>query len=229
MKICLIEDNLDLGRALQAALQDAGKEVTWVRAASDARHLVEEETFDALLLDLGLPDGNGIDLLRDIRGSGKTVPILVITSRDSLEDRLSGLDFGADDYLVKPFNTTELLARLRAVVRRATGWNEVGDISRHATREHRRTDRDPFAEGSFDHIDRRRRHDEAATRDSDVLVTTWLGELDAPQLFDATPPLAGCHQAASRCEPSDGSVVTATETELRPRERDFIFAAERDE
>lgn len=127
MKICLVEDDLELGKALQAALQDAGQEVIWVRRASDARHWVENEPFDAVLLDLGLPDGNGIDVLRELRSSGHTLPILVITARDSLEDRLNGLDRGADDYLVKPFVVTELLARLRAVMRRATGWSESGE------------------------------------------------------------------------------------------------------
>ena len=127
MKICLIEDDLELGRALQSALQDAGLEVMWLRRAADARHWVSEEPFDAILLDLGLPDGNGIELLRHFRSEGKTVPILVITARDSLEDRLNGLDLGADDFLVKPFVITELLARLRAVVRRTTGWNESGE------------------------------------------------------------------------------------------------------
>ncbi len=127
MKICLVEDDLELGKALQAALQDAGQEVIWVRRASDARHWVENEQFDAVLLDLGLPDGNGIDVLRELRSAGHTLPILVITARDSLEDRLNGLDRGADDYLVKPFVVTELLARLRAVMRRATGWSESGE------------------------------------------------------------------------------------------------------
>ncbi|RFP08120.1 MULTISPECIES: response regulator transcription factor [unclassified Duganella] len=127
MKICLVEDDLELGKALQAALQDAGQEVIWVRRASDARHWVENEPFDAVLLDLGLPDGNGIDVLRELRAGGHTLPILVITARDSLEDRLNGLDRGADDYLVKPFVVTELLARLRAVMRRATGWSESGE------------------------------------------------------------------------------------------------------
>jgi len=127
MKICLIEDDLELGRALQSALQDAGHEAVWVRRAADARHFVAEEQFDAVLLDLGLPDGNGMELLRHLRREGKTMPILVITARDSLEDRLNGLDLGADDYLIKPFATTELLARLRAVVRRAGGWNEAGE------------------------------------------------------------------------------------------------------
>jgi len=127
MKICLIEDDLELGRGLQSALQDAGQEVVWVRRILEAKNWVQDEPFDAILLDLGLPDGNGLELLRYFRSEGKTVPILVITARDSLEDRLSGLDLGADDYLVKPFVTTELLARLRAVVRRSTGWNESGE------------------------------------------------------------------------------------------------------
>jgi DNA-binding response OmpR family regulator len=124
MKICLIEDDLELGRALQSALEDAGQEVLWVRRAADAQHWVAEQAFDAVLMDLGLPDGSGMDLLRQFRRAGKTMPILVITARDSLEDRLSGLDLGADDFLVKPFATSELLARLRAVARRAAGWNE---------------------------------------------------------------------------------------------------------
>ena len=127
MKICLIEDDLELGRALQSALQDDGQEVIWVRRAVDAKKWVNDEHFDGVILDLGLPDGNGMDLLRHFRADGKTTPILIITARDSLEDRLSGLDLGADDYLIKPFIIPELLARLRAVVRRSTGWNESGD------------------------------------------------------------------------------------------------------
>lgn len=127
MKICLIEDDLELGKAMQSALQDGGLQVMWLRRVADAKHWVNEEEFDAILLDLGLPDGNGMDLLRHFRSEGKTVPILVITARDSLEDRLNGLDLGADDFLVKPFVITELLARMRAVVRRSTGWNESGE------------------------------------------------------------------------------------------------------
>ncbi|WGG53096.1 response regulator transcription factor [Rugamonas sp. DEMB1] len=127
MKICLVEDDLELGRALQSALQDAGQEVMWVRREVDARRWITSEPFDAVVLDLGLPDGNGIELLRHLRAEGQTLPIVVITARDSLEDRLNGLDRGADDYLVKPFVVSELLARLRAVVRRATGWSEAGE------------------------------------------------------------------------------------------------------
>lgn len=124
MRVCLIEDDLALGRSLQSALQDSGHEVVWVRRAADARYWVQEESFDALLLDLGLPDGNGMDLLRHFRAEHRQLPILVITARDSLEDRLGGLDGGADDYLIKPFVASELLARLRAVVRRAAPAKE---------------------------------------------------------------------------------------------------------
>jgi two-component system response regulator QseB/two-component system response regulator BasR len=127
MKICLIEDDLELGYALQSALKDAGQIVMWLRRATDARHWINETSFDAVLLDIGLPDENGLDLLRDLRRKGNVLPVLVITARDSLDDRLIGLDLGADDYLVKPFAVKELLARLRAVVRRTTGWNEAGE------------------------------------------------------------------------------------------------------
>lgn len=119
MRICLVEDDLELGRSLQSLLQDAGHEVVWVRRATDARYWTAEQQFDAMLLDLGLPDGNGLDLLRSARQHDKQLPILVITARDGIEDRLHGLDSGADDYLVKPFAGVELLARLRAVARRS--------------------------------------------------------------------------------------------------------------
>jgi len=127
MQICLIEDDLELGRSLQSALQQAGQEVVWVRRVADAMHWVSKKRFDAVLLDLGLPDGNGMELLQHFRTKGDTLPILVITARDSIEDRLSGLDLGADDYIIKPFIVSEMLARLRAVVRRSTGWNESGE------------------------------------------------------------------------------------------------------
>lgn len=132
MRICLLEDDLALGRALQAALQESGHEVLWVRLAADARHWVRDEPFDALVLDLGLPDGDGLDLLRRLRAEGDQLPILVITARDGVEDRLSGLDLGADDYLVKPFVIPELLARLRAVTRRMGRLGE-GEASKRWT------------------------------------------------------------------------------------------------
>jgi DNA-binding response OmpR family regulator len=119
MKVCLVEDDLELGRSLQSLLKDACHDVVWVRRVTDARYWLAEQVFDAVLLDLGLPDGNGLDLLRSTRQQDKYLPIIVITARDGIEDRLHGLDSGADDYLVKPFAGVELLARLRALARRS--------------------------------------------------------------------------------------------------------------
>jgi two-component system response regulator QseB/two-component system response regulator BasR len=127
MRICLIEDDLKLGRALQAALEDAGQAVTWLRRAADGRRWLAQELFDAVLLDLGLPDDSGMSLLRELRAAGLGTPVLVITARDALEDRITGLELGADDYLVKPFANAELLARIRAVVRRAAGGSAAAD------------------------------------------------------------------------------------------------------
>ena len=130
MKVCLLEDDLALGRSLQSALQDAGHEVVWLRRALDANHWVREENFDALLLDIGLPDGNGMELMRQLRNAGLRLPILLITARDSIEDRLNGLNLGADDYVIKPFVTAELLARLQAVVRRSVQWQGGTETAR---------------------------------------------------------------------------------------------------
>ncbi len=126
MKICLIEDDLKLGRALHAALVNAGQQATWLRNAADARHWLCEDTFDAVLLDLGLPDCGGLALLRQLRRQGLAAPIMIITARDALDDRIECLDAGADDFLVKPVATGELMARLRAVMRRVTGTRVAG-------------------------------------------------------------------------------------------------------
>jgi DNA-binding response OmpR family regulator len=93
--------------------------VVWWRLSANALERVQSEHFDAVLLDLGLPDGDGTKVLQDLRNAGLTVPVLIITARDSLEDRLKGFNIGADDYLIKPFEIPELLVRLRAIVRRA--------------------------------------------------------------------------------------------------------------
>ena len=119
MRILLVEDDLALGRALQSVLQDDGHDTLWVRLAADGEQRVRSESFDAALFDLSLPDGDGIALLRRLRADGLALPVLLITARDGLQDRLSGFESGADDYLIKPFEIPELLARLRAVARRA--------------------------------------------------------------------------------------------------------------
>ncbi len=122
MHILLIEDDLDLGRALQSALKVEGLTSEWLRRAVDAPATVDATTIDCVLLDLTLPDGSGFDLLarwRNQAGQGGQVPIIVITARSAVEDRLAGLDGGADDFVIKPFATAELMSRIRAVLRRS--------------------------------------------------------------------------------------------------------------
>ena len=119
MKIFIVEDDLAIGKALLSVLQDEGHSVVWVRLASQAIQKIQSENFDAVLLDLGLPDGDGTQLLRELRSLGLRLPVLIMTARESLEDRLNGFHIGADDYLIKPFEIPELLARLRAIVRRS--------------------------------------------------------------------------------------------------------------
>ena len=119
MHILLIEDDLDLGRALQSALKVEGLTSEWLRRTVDAPATVDATTIDCVLLDLTLPDGSGFDLLARWRAQGEQVPIIVITARSAVEDRLAGLDGGAEDVVVKPFATAELLSRIRAVLRRS--------------------------------------------------------------------------------------------------------------
>lgn len=119
MHILLIEDDLDLGRALQSALKVEGLTSEWLRLALDAPDSLDVNAIDCVLLDLTLPDGSGFDLLKRWRYQGEKVPIIVITARSAVEDRLAGLDGGADDFVIKPFSTAELISRIRAVLRRS--------------------------------------------------------------------------------------------------------------
>ncbi len=118
MHLLLIEDDLDLGRALSQALRSEGFSVEWLRRLRDAQHALDDARVDGVLLDVNLPDGSGLDLLAQWRRQGIAVPVIMITARTALEDRLSGLDGGADDYIVKPFATSELVSRIHAVRRR---------------------------------------------------------------------------------------------------------------
>lgn len=110
-----------IGRAVAAGLQDGGYAVDWVRDGGEAELALSNGVYDLALLDLGLPRRDGMDILRSVRKAGKELPVLIITARDSVADRVAGLDEGADDYLVKPFDLDELLARARAVIRRHEG------------------------------------------------------------------------------------------------------------
>ncbi|TDR79705.1 response regulator [Paludibacterium purpuratum] len=118
MHILLIEDDLDLGFALQQALKVEGISSEWRRSAQDAPQVPAEIEHDCVLLDLTLPDGDGLTLLARWRKAGIATPVIVITARSALEDRLAGLDGGADDFILKPFAMPELISRIRAVLRR---------------------------------------------------------------------------------------------------------------
>lgn len=118
MRVLLVEDDVMIGDAVQDALKEASYAVDWVRSGSEALTAIDCHRYDVVLLDLGLPGVEGREVLCSIRGKGNLVPLLIITARDSLHERLRGLDNGADDYLIKPFDMPELLARMRAVTRR---------------------------------------------------------------------------------------------------------------
>lgn len=125
MRLLLIEDDLALGEGIHQALSREGYTVDWLKDGSSALHSLLSETFDLALLDLGLPRMDGLDVLRRLRESGSNLPVLILTARDATEDRIAGLDAGADDYLVKPFDLAELKARLRALLRRSAGRARV--------------------------------------------------------------------------------------------------------
>lgn len=118
MKIFLIEDDIQIGNALFSVFKDEGHAVVWCRLGANAVERVRTEYFDLLVLDLGLPDANGMEILAALRDGGHGLPVLVITARESLQDRLGAFATGADDYLIKPFAIPELLARLGAIARR---------------------------------------------------------------------------------------------------------------
>jgi two-component system, OmpR family, response regulator len=118
MRVLLIEDDRMVGAAVAQALKDAAYAVDWVTDGETAIEAAEVEAYDVALLDLGLPERDGHEVLQRLRRDGRTLPVIIVTARDGLDDRIDGLDLGADDYLVKPFEIRELLARMRAVLRR---------------------------------------------------------------------------------------------------------------
>ena len=132
MRLLLVEDDPMIGEAARQGLRQEGHTVDWVRDGREAEAAVSGAPYDAVLLDLGLPRRDGLAILKTWRTRGVEVPVLIITARDAVSDRVAGLDAGADDYLVKPFDLDELSARVRAVARRRSGRAEslvrVGDL-----------------------------------------------------------------------------------------------------
>ena len=144
MRALLAEDDGMIGEAVVSALKDASYAVDWVRDGEAACEALATHAYDVVLLDLGLSGKDGLAVLRLSRSQGAVMPVLVITARDAIDDRILGLDAGADDYIVKPFDIGELLARMRAVVRRKAG-------SPHPILSNGRIDLDPAThEVSFD-------------------------------------------------------------------------------
>jgi two-component system OmpR family response regulator len=133
MRVLFIEDDTNLGEAVRDHIVGEGHAVDWVRRLGDAEAAVASVSFDLLLLDLGLPDGRGLDFLKHLREAGNSVPVVIVTAMDQISWRIEGLNAGADDYLVKPFDLSELSARLAAVARRYSGNPNpliaIGDLS----------------------------------------------------------------------------------------------------
>jgi len=127
VRILIVEDDRLLGEGIQMGLRQAGWQADLVSDGLAARHALTSEPFAALVLDLGLPRLSGLEVLKGLRAAGNTVPVLILTARDAPQDVVAGLDAGADDYMIKPFNLGELAARLRALVRR-TGGRAAAEI-----------------------------------------------------------------------------------------------------
>jgi len=119
MRLLLVEDDVMVASGMKLGLTDAGYTVDWVGSGERAEQALERDSFDLAIVDIGLPGLNGLELTQRLRGRGLTMPVLILTARDALHDRVQGLDLGADDYMLKPFELPELLARLRALLRRS--------------------------------------------------------------------------------------------------------------
>src|SRR6202043_3955085 len=121
MRVLLVEDDDMIAHGLQTALRQGGFAVDWMRDGKSAAAALKSTAFDLVLLDLGLPQLDGIDVLRGLRKRGDATPVIILTARDEIQHRIAGLDAGADDYIIKPFDLDEVSARMRSVLRRAAG------------------------------------------------------------------------------------------------------------
>lgn len=133
MRLLLVEDDELLGDAVRTGLMQFGYIVDWLKDGESARGALKTESFELIILDLGLPRLSGIALLQSIRQDGNTTPVIILTARESVESRIKGLDCGADDYIIKPFDLNELSARVRALVRRSQGRAETALQYRNIT------------------------------------------------------------------------------------------------
>jgi len=125
MRVLLVEDDEMLGGGLQSGLTQDGYAVDWVKDGDAAELFLRTEEYEIVILDLGLPKKSGLEVLKHLRSEGSVIPVLILTARDSVNDRVKGLDCGADDYMIKPFDLDELNARIRALMRRRSGRAET--------------------------------------------------------------------------------------------------------
>ena len=133
MRLLLVEDDTMIGESLSEALVSQNYAVDWVKDGHSAEAALANDVYDLLLLDLGLPKKQGLQVLTELRKKGGSLPVLILTARDTLTDRVAGLDAGADDYLIKPFDLDELFARVRALLRRHTGRTQPAIVYGHVT------------------------------------------------------------------------------------------------
>ncbi len=131
MRLLLVEDDIQLGDAIKAGLTQFGYTVDLLKDGDSAKLALSNESFDLVILDLGLPKLSGLKLLQSIRHTGNAVPVIILTARDSIDDRVKGLDAGADDYMTKPFDMDELCARVRALIRRSSGRSDSTIVYRN--------------------------------------------------------------------------------------------------
>ncbi|SFI37330.1 response regulator transcription factor [Planctomicrobium piriforme] len=171
MHVLLVEDDIILGKAVARGLEDARNHCTWLRSGQQVPELLKEENFNVVILDLMLPDMSGIEVLQRIRQAGNHIPVLILTALGSVQERVVGLEAGADDYMVKPFALPELIARLKAVTRRTqktlTQHLRVGPISldlstRRFFREGKEVDLTPTEAGLLEFL--MRNADQVVTR-----------------------------------------------------------------
>ncbi len=178
MRVLLLEDDVATADAVRAGLERSGFTVTWVATGAEARRTLADTRFAAAILDVMVPEGSGYEVLRNLRARDGDVPVLMLTARDGVRDRVEGLDAGADDYLVKPFAFAELLARLRALLRRPArrfdpirvAGIEVDPVRRHATIAGRRVD---LTRVEFDLLFALAEQGGSVLTRRDLLATVW--------------------------------------------------------
>lgn len=212
MKILLLEDDTRLAGIVARGLRREGHAVDMAATVEDARWFAAESVYDVLILDVMLPDGDGFQLCRELRAAGNWTPVLLLTARDAVEDRVRGLDVGADDYLVKPFAVAELFARLRALARRGSSERPTvlvsGDLRLDPATHQVTVDRHPvpLAGREFALLEYFLRHEDEVLTRSRIIDEVW------DWAFEGTPRIIDVYVRALRAHLGRGSRTPRLET-----------------